>query len=214
MLTEAVLLDCVGTALALGLAWLGIRVLVRLAPSNLPRLDSTSIDWRVLLFSASCGILGSIILGLLPTLSVVRSDVIKILHNAGRSGHLRSTGLLRSGAVVAEVAFAFALLIGSGLMFRSFLELLHVRPGYDPRGLLTFLTIGNAKDVAPERRLAFLQHLEERLRSIPGIESVGGATALPLHWVGPPDGVAWSADKMPADPSHRGRYRNCFAWIL
>ena len=97
MLTEAVLLGCVGTALALGLAWLGIRVLVRLAPSNLPRLDSTSIDWRVLLFSASCGILGSIILALLPTLSVVRSDVIKILHKAGRSGHLRSTGLLRSG---------------------------------------------------------------------------------------------------------------------
>ena len=105
--------------------------------------------------------------------------------------------------MVAEVAFAFALLIGSGLMFRSFLELLHVRPGYDPRGLLTFLTIGNAKDVAPERRLAFLQDLEERLRSTPGIESVGGATALPLHWVGPPDGVAWSADKMPADPSHK-----------
>ncbi len=203
MLTEAVFVGCAGTVLALGLAWLGIRVLLRLAPSNLPRLDSTSIDWRVLLFSASCGILGSIILGLLPTLSVVRSDVMKILHSAGRSGHLGSTGLLRSGAVIAEVAFAFALLIGSGLLFRSLVELVHVRPGYDPHGLLTFLTIGNAKDVAPKRRLAFLRDLEERLRSIPGIENVGGATALPLHWVGPPDGVAWSADRVPADPSHR-----------
>ncbi|HTR65193.1 MAG TPA: ABC transporter permease [Terriglobales bacterium] len=203
MLTEAALIGCAGTVLAVALAWLGIRVLLRIAPSNLPRLDSTSIDWRVLLFSASCGILGSIILGLLPTLSVVRSDVIKVLHSAGRSGHLGSTGILRSGAVIAEVAFAFALLIGSGLMFRSFVELLHVRPGYDPHGLLTFLTIGNAKDVAPERRLAFLRDLQERLRSIPGIESVGGATALPLHWVGPPDGVAWSADRIPADPSHR-----------
>lgn len=203
MLTEAVLVGCAGTMLAMGLAWLGIRVLLRFAPSNLPRLDSTSIDWHVLLFSASCGILESIILGLLPTFSVARPDAMKILHSAGRSGHLAGTGLLRSGAVIAEVAFAFALLVGSGLMFRSFVELLHINPGYDPHGLLTFLTIGNAKDVAPGRRLAFLQDLEQRLRSIPGIESVGGATALPLHWAGPPDGVAWSADRVPADPSHR-----------
>lgn len=203
MLTEAVVVGCAGTMLALGLAWLGIRLLLRFAPSNLPRLDSTSIDWRVLLFSASCGILGSIILGLLPTLSVVRSDAMKILHSAGRGGHPGGTGLLRSGAVIAEVAFAFALLVGSGLMFRSFIELVHVRPGYDPHGLLTFLIVGNAKDVAPERRLAFLRDLEERLRSIPGVESVGGATALPLHWVGSPDGVAWSTDRVPADPSQK-----------
>lgn len=203
MLTEAVLLSCLGTLLGLGMAWLGIRVLVRLAPANLPRLDSTSMDWRVLLFSASCGILASIILSMLPTFSVVRSDIMKVLHSAGRSGHLRSTGFLRSGTVIAEVAFAFVLLIGSGLMFSSFLELLHVRPGYDPHGLLTFFTIGNARDVEPERRIAFLQDLEERLRSIPGSERVGGATALPLHWVGPPGGIAWSADRIPADPSRR-----------
>ncbi len=203
MLTEALLLSGLGTLLGVGLAWLGIRGLVRLAPSNLPRLDSTSIDWRVLVFSASCGIFGSIILGMLPSSCVARSDVMQILRSAGRSGHLGTGRFVRSAVVIAEVALAFVLLIGSGLMFRSFVELLHVSPGYDPHGLLTFLTIGNAKDVEPERRLAFLHELEDRLRSIPGVRSVGGATGLPLHAVGPPEGIQWSAEQVSGGPERR-----------
>jgi predicted permease len=203
MLTEALVLSGIGTLLGLGLAWVGIRVLVRLAPSNLPRLDSTSIDWRVLLFSASCGILGATILGMLPSSGFARSDLMQILRSAGRSGYLGTSSFIRSAVVIAEVAMAFVLLVGSGLMFRSFVELLHVNPGYDPHGLLTFLTVGDVKDVAPERRLAFLRELEDRLRAIPGVESVGGATGLPLHAVGPPDGVPWSAEQVPADPLRR-----------
>ena len=203
MLTEALLLSGLGTLLGVGLAWIGIRGLVRLGPPNLPRLDSTSVDWHVLLFSASCGILGTTILGMLPSSCVARSDLMQILRSAGRSGYLGTSGFIRSAVVIAEVALAFVLLVGSGLMFRSFVELLHVKPGYEPHGLLTFLTVGNAKDVAPERRLAFLRELEDRLRSIPGVESVGGATGLPLHAVGPPDGVPWSADRIPADPGRR-----------
>ncbi len=203
MLTEAVLLSGLGTLLGVGLAWVAIRGLVRLAPSNLPRLGSTSIDWSVLLFSASCGILGTIVLGMLPSSCVARSDLMQILRSAGRSGHLATGRFVRSTVVIAEVALAFVLLIGSGLMFRSFVELLHVSPGYDPHGLLTFLTIGDAKDVEPERRLAFLQELEDRLRSIPGVRSVGGATGLPLHAVGPPDGIRWSAEQLPPDPERR-----------
>ncbi len=203
MLTESLLLCGVATLLGVGLAWIGIRGLVRLAPSNLPRLDSTSIDWRVSLFSASCGLVGSIILAMLPAWSFVRSDLMQALHSSGRSTHLGGGRFIRSVVIVAEVAMAFVLLVGSGLMFRSFVELLHVHPGYEAHGLLTFLTVGDAKDVAPERRLAFLRDLEEHLRSIPGVQSVGGATGLPLHVVGPPDGVSWSAEKGPADPARR-----------
>jgi putative ABC transport system permease protein len=203
MLTESLLLCGVATLLGVGLAWIGIRGLVRLAPSNLPRLDSTSIDWRVFLFSASCGLVGSIILAMLPAWSFVRSDLMQSLHSTGRSTHLGGGRSIRSVVIVAEVAMAFVLLVGSGLMFRSFVELLHVHPGYEAHGLLTFLTVGDAKDVAPERRLAFLRDLEEHLRSIPGVQSVGGATGLPLHVVGPPDGVSWSAEKVPADPARR-----------
>jgi predicted permease len=203
MLTEALLLCSLGTFLGIVLAWVVIHILIEAAPSNLPRLDSTSIDWRVILFGAFCGIFGSALVGMLPSSYFARSRIMQTLRSSGRSGQLSTTRFVRSGVVIAEVAIAFILLLGSGLMFRSFVQLLHVSPGYDPQGLLTFLTIGDAKDVAPEQRVAFLRDLEDRLRSIPGVQSVGGATGLPLHVVGPPDGVQWSAEQIPADPNLR-----------
>jgi putative ABC transport system permease protein len=203
MLTEALLLCSLGTLLGIVLAWVGIHALIKLAPSNLPRLDSTSVDWRVISVSAFSGIFGAALVGMLPISYFARSRIMQTLRSSGRSGQLSSTGLARSGVVIAEVAIAFVLLLGSGLMFRSFVELLRVSPGYDPNGLLTFLTVGDAKDVAPEQRVAFLRELEDRLRSIPGVQSVGGATGLPLHVVGPPDGVQWSAEQIPADPDRR-----------
>jgi len=104
--------------------------------------------------------------------------------------------------VIAEVALAFVLLVGSGLMFRSFLALLHTDPGFDPHGLLTFLAIGDAQGFQqPARRMAFLRDLEDRLRAIPGVESVGAALGLPLSPGGPAFGIRWSTARLPADPS-------------
>lgn len=203
MLTEALLLCSLGTLLGIVLVWVGIHVVVKVAPSNVPRLDSTSLDWRVILFSSFCGIFGSAFLGMLPSSYLARSRIMQALRTSGKSGQLSTTRFVRSGVVIAEVAIAFILLIGSGLMFRSLVQLLHVSPGYDPRGVLTFLTIGDAKDVPDEQRIAFLRDLEDRLRSIPGVQSVGGATGLPLHVVGPPDGVQWSAEQIPEDPKRR-----------
>jgi hypothetical protein len=139
----------------------------------------------------------------LPGWRVARPDVMQMLRSAGRSAHLGIGGLLRSGIVIAEVALAFVLLVGSGLMFRSFLELLHVDPGYDPHGLLTFLTVGDAKGFQqPQRRLAFLRELEDRLRAIPGIQNVGAATGLPLHAVGSTHGIQWRTEQIPEVPTH------------
>jgi predicted permease len=202
MLTEALLLCSVGTFLGTVLTWVGIHSLIEAAPSNVPRLGSTSVDLRVILFSAFCGIFGSALVGMLPSSYFVRSRIMQTLRSSGRSGQLSATGFVRSGVVIAEVAMAFVLLLGSGLMFRSFVQLLHVSPGYDSQGLLTFLTIGNAKDIPDEQRTAFLRDLEDRLRSIPGVQTVGGASGLPLHVVGPPNGVQWSTDQVPADPNH------------
>jgi predicted permease len=203
MVTEALLLCGLGTLLGVGLAWLGIRELLTLAPPNLPRLESASIDWRVLAFSTLAGVVESAILGVLPGWRVARPDVMQMLRSAGRSAHLGIGGLLRSGIVIAEVALAFVLLVGSGLMFRSFLELLHVDPGYDPHGLLTFLTVGDAKGFQqPQRRLAFLRELEDRLRAIPGIQNVGAATGLPLHAVGSTHGIQWRTEQIPEVPTH------------
>lgn len=202
MFAEALLLCGLGTLLGVGLAWFGIRELVALAPSNLPRLESTSIDWRVLAFAAFAGAVESAILGLLSSWRVARRDVIQMLRSAGRAAHSVSGGMLRSGVVIAEVALAFVLLVGSGLMFRSLLELLRVDPGYNPHGLLTFLTIGDARGFQqPERRRAFLRELQDRLRAIPGVQIVGAATALPLHAGGPPGGIQWSTENIPADES-------------
>jgi len=203
MLTEALLLCSLGTFLGIVLASVGIHTLIEAAPSNLPRMDSTSVDWRVILFSGFCGIFGSALVGMLPSSYFARSRLMQTLRSSGRSRQLSATGFVRSGVVIAEIAVAFVLLLGSGLMFRSFVQLLHVSPGYDPQGLLTFLTIGNAKDVPDEQRISFLRNLEDRLRSIPGVQSVGGATGLPLHVVGPPDGIQWSAEQIPADPNRR-----------
>jgi predicted permease len=201
MLAEALLLCGLGTLLGVALAWIGIRELMALAPPNLPRLESASIDWRVLAFAALAGVLESALLGVLQGWRAARPDVMQMLRSAGRSGPLGTGGLLRSGIVAAEVALAFVLLVGSGLMFRSFLKLLEVNPGYDPHGLLTFLTIGDAKGFQqPQRRLAFLSDLENRLRAIPGVQSVGAAVGLPLHGGSPP-GIRWSTELIPADPA-------------
>jgi putative ABC transport system permease protein len=199
MLTESLLLCGLGTLLGVGLAWLGIRELLALAPPDLPRLESTSIDWRVLAFSASAGAVVSAVLGVLPGWRVARPDVMQMLRSAGRTAHLGIGGLLPSFVVIAEVALAFVLLVGSGLMLRSFLELLHVDPGYDPCGLLTFLTVGDARGFQqPQHRIAFLRELQDRLRAIPGVRSVGAATGLPLHG-GTANGIRWSTEQIPAD---------------
>lgn len=200
MLAEALLLCGVGTLFGLALAWLGIRELLTFAPANLPRLEFTSIDWRVLAFAALAGVVESAVLGALPGWRAARPDIMQILRGSGRTLHPGTGGWLRSGVVIAEVALSFVLLIGSGLMFRSFLELRRVAPGYDPHGLLTFLTVGDAQGFQqPQRRLAFLRDLEDRLRAIPGVLSVGAATGLPLHAGGPAYGIQWSTGQVAAD---------------
>jgi putative ABC transport system permease protein len=201
MLAEVLLLCGAGTLLGTGLAWLGIRELLRLAPENLPRLETASIDWRVLAFAAVIGAVECALLGALPGWRAARPDVMRMLAGAGRTVNLGISRLVRAGVVVAAVALSFVLLIGSGLMFRSFLELRGVAPGYDSHGLLTFLTVGDAQGFQqPQRRMAFLHELEGRLRAIPGVESAGASTSLPLHPGGPPFGIAWSTKQMPEDP--------------
>jgi putative ABC transport system permease protein len=112
--------------------------------------------------------------------------------------------VLRDGVVVAEVALSFVLLIGSGLMLRSFLELRRVNPGYDPHGLLTFLAVGDARGFQqPRRRLAFLGEIQDRLRAIPGVESVGASLALPLAGRPSMSGLQWGDEEARANPGWR-----------
>ncbi|MDX2153476.1 MAG: ABC transporter permease [Bryobacteraceae bacterium] len=196
LVTEAVIIAAFGTALGVALAWAGLREVLRLAPPSLPRLDTVSLDFTVLLFASAAGLAAAVLFGLVPAWRAARPDVNSILRGAGRNASLGGSGWLRSGVVVLEVALSFVLLIGSGLMFRTFLAVQQVDLGFDPRGLLTFQIIGNPGET-PEARAAALQQVENRLAAIPGVQAVGAALVLPL--AAPPQPVRWGTGEALTD---------------
>src|ERR1035441_8750987 len=179
MLAEALLLSGLGTVLGVVFAWLGIHVLAGIAPATLPRIESTAIDWHVLAFAAAAGLAAVAVFGVMPAVRTARPDVNQVLRG-GRTPGLGPGHLLRSTVVVAEVALSFVLLIGSGLMFRSFLELRRVDPGYDPHGLLTFFVTRDWQLTRQQGRLALLRETQDRLRALPGVRNATAALVLPL----------------------------------
>src|SRR5215203_835822 len=149
-LAEAIVLAGLGTAIGVGLAYLGIRQLLAIAPENLPRLNAVGIDRQVLAFSVLAGLLSAVLFGIIPALRTAKPNLMETLRAAGRSSALGAAGL-RNAVVVVEVALAFVLLIGSGLMFRTFVNIQRVNMGFDPRGLLTFQLLGNIGNTPQER---------------------------------------------------------------
>jgi predicted permease len=176
MMTEAAWLSAAGTALGVGVAWVGIRVVLAMAP-DLPRLESAALDWRVLAFSAMAGVAATAAFGVIPAIRAARPDVNRILRG-GRGGI--EGGFLRNAVVVIEVALSFVLLIGSGLMLRSFLKLRNVDPGYDPRRVLTFFVTREWSLTRQQGRIELLNRIQDRLRGIPGVESATAGLVLPL----------------------------------
>jgi len=199
MLTEAFLLAALGTLAGLALAWLGIHELLVIAPANLPRLDTIRIDSAVLAFTAFAGLLAGSIFGLMSAWRASRPDLMNVLRGSSRNEGLTSGGLLRKFVVVAEVALSFVLLIGSGLMFRSFLELQRINPGFDPYGLLTFQVLGDRGGKTPEERSAFVRQIEGRLQALPGVQSVAAASPFPLAGGFSP--IRWGTEEALSDPS-------------
>jgi putative ABC transport system permease protein len=180
MLTEALVLATLGAAGGLGLAWAGIQELLVLAPANLPRMDTIRIDFAVLVFTAVAALAAAGIFGMISAWRASRPNIANVLGGSSRNEGLTSGGLLRKLVVVVEVALCFVLLVGSGLMFRSFRDLQRTNPGYDPRGLLTFQLLGNLGGQTPEARTAAVRQIEQRLQAIPGVQSVTAATPFPL----------------------------------
>jgi predicted permease len=198
MLVEALLLAGASTLLGLGLAWYGIRQLLAIAPANLPRLDSITIDPVVLAFTALAGLAAAVIFGLPPALQASRPDVMNILRGSGRRGGLGGDRWLRNIVVVMEVALSFVLLIGSGLMIRSFIALQRIDLGYDPHNVLTFQLFGSGGG-QPQERAAFLRELRGRLEALPGVESVAASTPFPLAGGFTP--LRWGMEEALSDPS-------------
>ena len=198
MLTESMLVATLGALVGFGLAQAGIKLLLVLAPENLPRLESVSADPSVLVFTILAGIVSAAAFGIVPALRASRPDLADILRSAGRTGGLARGRRIRNAVVTAEVALSFVLLIGCGLMLRSFIALQHVDPGYDPKGLLTFFAV-SGRPGGPDVQAGIIRQLAERLRSVPGVTGVTAASPLPLD--GGIVNARWGTEAAVTDPS-------------
>jgi putative ABC transport system permease protein len=197
MLIEASVLTSIGTLVGVALASIGIGRLLALAPDNIPRADSVAIDPIVLVFTVMIALGVAFVFALVPALSAFRIDLVPALSGAGRGARLAGGGrLFRSAIVVLEVALCFVLLVGSGLMFRSFLELGRVDPGFDPNGLLTFQLLGGQRGTQPQAAESYRQ-LENRLRAIPDVIAVTASNPFPL--AGNFTTIRWGLEEALAD---------------
>ena len=199
ILSEALLLAATGAIGGLAIAWLGIHELLAIAPAYLPRLDSIQIDSTVLIFTIISSLAAAAIFGLAPAWRAARPDVMIVLRGSSRNEGLASGGLSRKIVVGVEVALAYVLLIGSGLMVRSFLELQRIDPGFDPKGLLTFQVQSDRFLPTPQERAVAIRQLEDRLRAIPGVQSVTAANPFPLTGGFSP--IRWGTEEALADAS-------------
>lgn len=181
MLTESLTLGAGGLALGLLLAWQGIRVIKALSPASLPRIENGSLDGRALGFAAVVTLVAAMLFGLAPALRAVRGNLSDKLRDRGTDTGGHRGNKLRTVLVVSEVTLSLVLLIGAGLMVRSFAAIQQVNPGFDPKNVVTFnAPIPFLKYFTSEARATFMNRLSDALASIPGVEAVGGVTPLPL----------------------------------
>lgn len=181
LLTESVLLALGGGGLGLLLAVWSVDLIVAFSPENLPRIKEVTIDWRVLLFTLFVSLLTGIIFGLFPALSTSKSNLTETLKEGSRGTMGAKGQRLRALLVVSEVALSLMLLVGAGLLIKSFLRLTHVDPGFTVTNVLTMqLSLTRAKYPEPQQTAAFFQSLVSRIESLPGVQAAGTVTELPL----------------------------------
>jgi predicted permease len=181
LLTESVLLSAVGGVLGFALAAAGLAALKTTLPADTPRLLDVHLDWRVLLFTGALAIVTGLVFGLVPALQSSRLSLIDSLNSAARGAVVTVSRGLRGSLAVAEVALSMMLVIGAGLLIRSFWALSHVDTGFRPQQILT-------ARISPEesfcndtsRCLAFYRDLLDRIRSSPGISGAALINTLPL----------------------------------
>jgi len=180
LLTESLLLAVAGGLAGFLLAVWGTRLLVAMAPEGTPRLDGVAVDARVLAFTALAALLSGLLFGALPSLRAARTDVVAGLRQGGRGGSGSRRGL-QSALVVSQVALALVLLVGSGLLLRTFARLQSVDPGYRTENRLSLLVaLPDDGYAEPESRSRFYNRLIERLEALPGIAAAAATSTIPM----------------------------------
>ena len=182
LLVESVLLAAIGGTLGLLVAFAGTEFLVSLAPAGTPRIHEVALDGRVLAFAGLSSLLAGILFGLAPSLRSARTDLRGALSEAGREGGSSPRrGTLRSWLVAGQVALAMVLLVGAGLLLRSFRQLSQVDLGFEPSGVVTFsFPLPASRYPDAESIVGYHEDLERRIAALPGVAGVGAVNSLPL----------------------------------
>ncbi len=180
-LTESLVLALLGGVLGLILAWAGVKGIVAANAESLPRVDEIGLNGRSLLFTFGVSLLTGVLFGLAPALHARAGTFFASLKEGGqRSTATSGRQLLRRVLVVVEVAFAATLVIGGGLLIRSFWLLQKVDPGFNPKGVLSLqVSLPGGDTTTPEQRSGFYQRLLAQLSSLPGVESAAAMSGLP-----------------------------------
>ncbi len=181
LLTESIVLACGGTILGLGLAWASLRGLVALGPAGLPRLTEISIDGTVLAVTAAATVFTGLIFGLAPAIRLIRAD-LQVALREGAKGSVGADRLrLRNLFVVGQLALATILVIGAGLLLRSFAAMQATDPGFSAESTLTLqLNLSNQAYPNDEDVAQFYGRLLDQLGEMPGVASAGMSSALPM----------------------------------
>ena len=208
-LTEGLLLSALGGTMGVALAWWTMGVLGKIAFPFLPRSQEVRIDSRVLLFTLGVSILTSIVFGLIPSLQAGKTDVQETLKEGGNTISTGAVGgWLRPMLVVVEVAAAVVLLIGAGLMIRSILRIREVEPGLRPQNLLTAkVSLPREKYQDADSTIRFYQQVLERVSNLPGVESVGLISHLPVEEQGYNGNISVEGKTYPPNESPLVEYR-------
>jgi predicted permease len=200
LMTEALVLGALGAAGGLLLAYLGLPALLRLAPASIPRLEGVRIDVVVLAVAAAAGVLAALVFGLVPALRYSRPSTLGALRQGGRSmtdqpGRHRGRSIL----VAVQTAMAMILLVGSGLLARSFVRMMNVDPGFDPNGLITArVTLPEATYPEIPSVARAQRQLVEGLSQLPGVTSAGATSDLPIG--DSSSGTAFDVEGRPVEP--------------
>ena len=181
LLTESVLLAALGGLIGVVLGAWGVRLLLAAVPDNLARMDAVRLDAQVLVFSALLTLLTGVIFGIAPALQVSKPNLSETLKEGGRTGSGARAHRVRGTLVAAQVALSLVLLVGAGLMLRSFAALQASSPGLEPAGVVTAsVALPGVRYAEDGPRRLFVRQVLERLESVAGVEAAGAITPLPL----------------------------------
>jgi putative ABC transport system permease protein len=180
LITESVMLALVGGALGLLTAYWGTSLALKALPDALPRVNDIKVDANVLLFTLAASLITGVVFGLAPALQASNPNLNEMLKEGGRSGSSGRQGLHKV-LVVAEIAISLILLVGSGLLIRSFVALNQVSAGFDDRNLLTFDISLSSKEYAEAPKVRrFFKEFMEKVEALPGVQSAATTELLPL----------------------------------